>query len=710
MWGWICMACWLGTVPEGPIDFDTQVIPVLTKAGCNSGACHGSAAGRGGFKLSLLGQDPASDHMAIAYELEGRRVDLVKPQESLLLLKPTGFLDHGGGYRLDEEGAGAQILRQWIAQGARRLQLRKLRELDVEPVWHVCRQLPEKVSLRVSARFDDGLQLDVTDWVAVTPEDPEAVQWDDDQRAATVRRAGVHRLLLRYLDRVTAIELIAPFSSDTPSSEVETIEHPVDRFIIERLRLLGLPLSPKADDFVFLRRLHLALLGRLPSPEEVDMLLADRTGDYRRRWVQQLLQSEDFVRFWSYRIGLWWRIRSPGSGQTRDEAASRAMLEWIRHCLERRVPYDSMVREVITATGPTRQTGPAMFHRLAPGPREEAELVSEVFMAARLRCANCHNHPLDQWTQDDYHGLAALFARIRRDVVITVTANGEVTHPRTGQPAMPKIPAGPYLPAGDDGRTAFAEWLTQPDNPYFARAVVNRIWKALMGRGLVEPVDDMRITNQATHPQLLDWLAKDFVEHGCDLRHTIYTIATSQTFQRSSTATNSNMADDRYYSHYLIHPLEAEVLADAIADVSGIAFRFGEVEESSRVVGMSVPDIASRELDVLGRCSREQSCDALSGPQASGLARMLHLLNGGLVNERVTSAEGRLRRWLAEERSPSEIIEEFYRRALVRPPRDEEKAWWMSALDQATSAEEQQAVLEDFLWALLTCREFTTNH
>jgi hypothetical protein len=333
--------------------------------------------------------------------------------------------------------------------------------------------------------------------------------------------------------------------------------------------------------------------------------------------------------------------------------------------------------------------------------------VGQVFLGVRLQCANCHNHPLDRWTQDDYHGLAAVFARLERGREVKVGTRGAVTNPRTGEPAIPRIPGMQYLDADKDGREAFAKWLTGADNPYFARATVNRLWRSMFGRGLVEPADDLRDTNPATHPDLLDKLAADFVKHGHDLRHTLRLIARSETYSRSSETVPANRADDRFYSHAYRRPLPPEVLADAISDVTGVPERYGEEPLGIRAVSLIDPGTPSRALDVLGRCSRRDSCE--TDVATGGLPAMLHRINGELMNRKIVAKDGRLHKLIAAGKSNEEIIAESYLLAFGRSPTDEERKFWQTRAEKI-SKEERAEFLEDVLWSLLNSREFTSNH
>jgi hypothetical protein len=692
---------------ERPVDFDTEVIPILTRSGCNAGACHGAAIGRGGFKLSLLGGDPARDYEAVVHELEGRRVNPSRPAESLILAKATGRIDHEGGVRFSGNGEAAERLLTWVRAGAPRLEARRLRDLVVEPVRKVVEPAGSEVAIRVRARFEDGSVEDVTRWTVLTPAEPSAVELrrSNESSVAVVHRAGRNVVIARYLDRVIPVQLIVPMAERPVNLTGEPRHNLIDEAVLAALGTLRIPPSPMSDDATFLRRARIDLTGRLPGADEVRAFLADRDPSKRERMVDRLLASDTFDEYWTFRLASLLRVRPQGN----DVEAAATFHRWVREQVSSRSSFGAMARSLLTATGDTHRYGPANFHRVVGDPRSQAEYAAQVFLGVRLQCANCHNHPLDRWTQDDYHGLAAVFAHLERGREVKVVASGDVTHPRTGEPARPKIPGSRFLDREEDGLATLAEWLVQPGNPYFARATVNRLWKALMGRGLVEPVDDLRATNPATNPELLDALAADFVAHDFDLRRTLRLIATSATYARSSSPTPANRADDCYHSHALVRPLGPEVLADALADVTGIADRYGDLPDRTRAVALIDPAVPSESLDILGRCSRQISCDE---PGASGgsLAAKLHLINGPLINRKITDPGGRLARAIASGLSDRRLIEEFYLSALGRFPDDRESAFWGEKLEAAADPPARRSLLEDFLWGLLNCREFRTNH
>ena len=707
---WILFVAVLPAGSDSRIDFDHDVMPVLTKAGCNTGACHGAAIGRGGFKLSLFGGDPAADYRAIALELKGRRVNLVDPEQSLLLMKPTEATEHGGGYRLDPDASAVARVTDWIRQGAQRgdraLWPRFVR-LEVSPASVVIRDSDDQHSLKSVAYFSDGSSRDVTNETVFEAEDPAAVKVDAQTAQIRVLRGGRHIVIARYLSQVTPIEIIQPYSDQIPAVVRTAPTQFIDRSIDTLLGTLGISASGAADDAAFLRRVSLDLTGRLPKPDRVRSFLTDRDVERRLMLIDRLLTSEAFNEYWTLQLAKLLRIHAqPGNlpGVEKYHA-------WLKKQISEKVGYDVVARSVLTALGDTHQVGPANFYRTVGGPREQAEFTSELFMGSRLRCANCHNHPLDQWTQDDYHGLAAIFARVQQGQVVAVASGGQVIHPRTGENAVPRIPGSDFLEDSDDPRQAFADWLISSDNPYFARAIVNRLWKAMMGRGLVEPADDLRATNPATHPQLLKSLADDFVGHQFDLRHTLRLIATSDAYGRSSRTSRGNESDDRYYSHRIRQSLEPEVLADAISDVLELSERYGETAPGTRAVTLVDPGVKSQTLDVLGRCSRQGTCETTVSVQDNGgLSRKLHLFNGPLLNHRIASNRGRLSRLLDSGVTVEAIVDEFYLTALGRPVSKREKKFWGERLDADGDSAQRREQLEDFVWGLLTSKEFVTNH
>ena len=690
--------------PSTAPDFATEIMPIFTKSGCNAGSCHGAAAGRGGFHLSLFGSDAAADYDAIVHALEGRRINLAKPAASLLLKKGTGNVEHGGDAALDEDSATAKQLLNWIAAGAPRGVGRQLKELQISPANRWAEKVPARFTLRASTSFDDAPASDVTTLIVLIVDDPAAVKVES-QRGRTeivVLRRGRHVITARFLDRIVPLEFVVPFSDEPVELKQEPRTNFIDEQILATLQSLRVPVSPPVDDAAYLRRVRLDLTGRLPEPAEIKSFLKDESTDKRARLVDKLLASEEFADYWTLRFARQLRLHSLRSGPE----VARTYGRWIRGQLASGTPFNVWSRELLTATGDSHAMGPANFSRMVNDARGQAELVGEFFLGARLGCANCHNHPLDRWTQDDYHGLAAVFARLERGRQVRLSSRGEVTNLRTGEPAIPRIPGTRDLASTSEPLNAAADWLTSDDNRLFARTTVNRLWQAMFGQGLVEPVDDLRETNPATHPQLLDELAHDFVSHRYDIRHTLRQIALCTTYARSGEILPGNTLDDRFYSRSFRRKLSAEVLADAIADVTGVPHDFKNESPGTRAVQVADPLSPAPSLDLLGRCSRAGGCDDRSA--GGGLPAQLHLLNGELLNNKLTAKQGRLQTMLASGATDADLIAEFYVRGFGRNPTREELSTWREKL-KSNDAKERAERCEDFVWSLLNSREFTEN-
>lgn len=704
---WLCL--WIALIAEQPIsaapDFDTQVMPVLTKAGCNSGACHGAAVGRGGFRLSLYGSRPAADFAEITLALEGRRIDRVHSDLSLLLLKPTEQINHEGGTRLSSDGEDIQILQRWIEHGAMRSGTRKLLE------WHLTSHkldaaavtgdgsVQSQFQLVSEASFSDGTNVDVLPWTVLTPNDATAISISSTGEA-TIMRPGRHLLMARFLDQVRPVEFIVPFGSPERNTSQHSSPQSIDDFVDERLAHLGLQATGVANDYTFIRRVTLDLTGRIPSSVAVLEFAADRTQDKRIRLVDDLLQTKEFVDFWGHRMAMLLRV-----GQVKGNAtAAHAYYDWIRSNVRDNVSWTEVGQQLLNVEGPVVNRGAASFYNVASDARGQAELVSQVLLGVRIQCANCHDHPLDAWTQDDYHGMAAVFARIKRGDVIRVGASGEVIHPSTGEPAVPKIPGGPFLTSQSNHRMVLADWITSADNPYFAKAFVNRVWSHLLGRGLVDPVDDLRTTNPPTHPELLDWLVQDFAAHDTQLRHLIRRICTSQTYARNSASGAESAIYTEFYASAHSRPLSPEVLLDAMKDAT--ASRAAASSPSRAVTFKGITE-SLKSLEALGRCT-----DFCESPvvNRSDLTVQLQLLNGAEMHHMLTDPDG----FLAEAvRSIGEVdgfIMNAYLRLFSRPPRDEEMAFWRSQLPETAQENRFYEVAQDMLWSLLNSDEFCTNH
>jgi hypothetical protein len=683
---------------EERLDFRTRILPVLTKAGCNTGNCHGAAVGQGGFKLSLLGYDPVQDHLNITRERGGRRMDAESPARSLLLRKSTDQLDHDGGRRIKPDSEAYRTLVKWIGAGAAFGPPNfSVTGIDVEPSNILLPTAGQTAQLRVTARLSDGTHEDVSALALYSTND-DAVAEVNSSGLVVMRDCGTTSIMVRYSGQVVAARVAVPFG-DVEIGNDFVQRNFVDEAVIAELRRLRVPPSPLSDDAEFLRRVHLDLIGRLPTAEEVRRFLNEPSSDAKRsRLIAVLTEREEFVDFWTMKFGDWLLI----SGKRGGELPTRTYHGWVREQLARNRPLDQMVRDLLLAQGDPGKVGPASFYTLASDPRDLGEYVGSLFLGTQIACARCHAHPADRWTQDDYHAFAAYFARVtQKDGGVKIAERGEVEHPKTHKPVAPRPLGGaPGTLDANDPRASLAEWLVSRDNPMFVRNLVNRVWKHLLGRGLVEPVDDLRPTNPPANPALLDALAANCVQHGFDLRWLVREIADSRTYQLASLPTPANSRDEQLFSHAYLKPLPAQVLADAVAQVTGVPDRFSDYAAGTRAVQLIGSQTPSQALDVLGRCARERNCE-ISGRTGGGLAQALHLINGSTINDKLREAAKTLQ---GRGLSGGAMIDELYIRALSRPATSAERATWEPQI--AADAE----AVEDLLWALLNSREFSFNH
>lgn len=689
-----------GVAAEEVPAFRTDILPILTRAGCNAGACHGAASGQGGFRLSLFGYDPEADFERVTREFGGRRIDLARPEDSLLLRKASETdVDHEGGRKLGSGSRNFALLRNWIAAGAPAgppdLQVTGI---AVEPPDLLLETPGESRPLRVTATLSDGSSRDVSDLALYTSND-DAVAEVTKSGTLTLSGRGLTSIMVRYGGQVAALRVAVPLDGPGPRDG----EFPSANFIDDAIRAgfvrLRVTPAPLSDDAEFLRRAYLELAGRLPGEAATRAFLTEPDApDRRARVIDGLLASDGFVDFWTLKLADLLLLNGQGP-------AAKTWHAWLREQVAANAPFDRIARELVTASGEPARNGPAGFMLLASDPRDLSEHVGRIFLGAQIGCARCHAHPSDRWTQDDYHRFAAFFARVTRDGgVVRAGDRGEVDDPKTGRPLAPRALGGPaiVIPEGADRRLALADWMTDPANPFFARTVVNRVWKHLLGRGLVEPVDDLRPTNPASHPELLDALAADFTAHGHDLRRLIRLVVTSRTWQLASRGGSAEPAAGRLFARALLKDLPAPVFADAVAQVTGVADHFAGYPAGTRAVQLVSPATPSAALDVLGRCDRKRSCDA-SSVTGGGLAQALHLINGSTINDK-------LGRGLAAELpalANRELVETLYLRAFSRFPTAAEIAAWDPALP---SGDGRADAVADLLWALLNSREFAVNH
>ncbi len=692
--------------------FRNDVIPVLTKSSCNSGPCHGASGGKNGFKLSLRGHDPEADHRVLTREALGRRIARMAPAHSLVLLKPTATIPHGGGKRFDVGSREYEIISDWIAAGAPGPAGGDSRILSIEvlPARNLKETTGERFPLKVLAAYSDGTRKDVTRWAKYETTDG-GVATVDEQGEVTTRGSGEAAISVWYSSTVSLARVTVPY--DHPiGPEVGPLPRGnyIDDLVWEKLQELRIEPSGLCSDSVFMRRLYLDALGVLPQERELKRFLNDPDPDKRNTLIEEVLDRPEFVDYLTYR----WSELLLVSSEQLEEAAVKSYYEWIREGVRTNKPWDHLVHELLTARGNTLVNGAANYWILHQDPIDISENLSLTFLGISMTCARCHNHPLEKWTQDQYYGFANLVSRVSLkdgsapgEIDVISAHTGDVSHPRLGQPLPPQPLDAAALDASSqtDRREHLARWLTSADNPYFARTLVNRIWAAFMGRGLVEPVDDLRATNPSTNERLFGALTEDFVAHDFDVRHLIRRILRSTSYQLSSRTTPSNQSDHKYYSHRLIRRLPAEVILDIISQVTGVPEVFEGYPEGTRA--LQLPDSKTRSyfLDSFGRPPRNTP-NSSERTTASTVAQVLHLINGETLNRKL-NAEGKLiDRLLNEFETTSDLVRHLYRIALTRNPGEPE----VGRVVEFLGADPDRQRLSDFVWALLTSKEFLFTH
>ena len=545
-----------------PVGFRTEVLPILTRHGCNAGSCHGAPEGKGGFALSMLAYAPDRDEESLRNGGLVRRIEPIDPESSLLLRKPLLALPHVGGKRFRETDPGYALLRDWIAEGAQPdpAPVPECVGIEIEPRGAVLLPAGAGQQLSVLARFRDGSTRDVTGLATYDTSNRDLATGDQAGHITGLRR-GVAAISVRYLQHLQSVPLtiVEPVAGFEPAPL--PTQHELDRLVQVQLNLLGIPAAPRCDDATFLRRVSLDVTGLLPTAREVREFLSDTSADKRTRLIDQLLASEEFARFWGQKEADLLRVNAGAMPEGRAEALAR----WIVDAWRQNLPFDQQVRRLLTASGPASAQPPVSLFLAIPATEDLAESTAQLFMGSRINCAKCHNHPFENWTQDDYYRIAAVFARLQRDGTnLRLADQGDVRHPATAAVMTPwGAPPTPQA-ASPDRREDFVNWLTVPGNPLFARVEVNRLWAQLLGRGIVHPVDDFRSSNPPANPPLLDWLAGEFVRSGFDRRAILRLILTSDTYQRSAETTPLNEDDDRQFSHALVRRLSAEQVQDAI--------------------------------------------------------------------------------------------------------------------------------------------------
>lgn len=702
-----------GTGQPASWSFRNHVQAVLAKTGCNSGACHGAAAGKNGFRLSLRGFDAEGDYLVLTHQAKGRRVRLADPGRSLLLTKPSGLLSHGGGRRFEPGSREYAVLADWIADGAPA-------PLDSDPRIESLHIHPSAVVLSsgarqqflVQARFSDGRVEDVTPWVKYTSS-RAYVATIDDGGTATIVGHGAGAITAWYLNKIAIASVTVPYPAkiDPAVFAGATRRNWIDELVLAKLQELNLPPSPDASDAEFFRRVHLDTIGVLPKPEATRAFLADTNAAKRDRVIAGLLERPEFVDYWTYKFCDLFLV----SSEKLPAPALWSYYRWIRDNVEANTPWDLMCRRVMTARGSTLENGAGNFYVLHQDPLELTEAISQTFLGMSINCARCHNHPLEKWSNAQYYGMVGLVARVRlKDLggegnfAVYGDPEGEIVRPLSGRVEPPRPLDADTVPDGStDRREALAAWVTSPKNPYFARAIANRIWANFFSVGIVEKVDDLRLTNPASNEKLLAALADHLVQAKFDLRSLVRAILESKTYQRASAPRPENAADRRFYSRYYPRRLMAEVLVDAIVDVTGVPNAFKNYPAGWRALQLPDNRVESYFLDRFGRPERQNVCEC-ERTNEPNMVQVLHLSNGGTINDKLEAPNNVLGRQLAAKVPIETIMEDFYLRALSRFPTEPEKVAFRSLA--ASAGPDPRPLLEDLAWAILGSKDFLFNH
>ena len=705
-------------VPKSSVKFLKDIAPILDKQGCSAGMCHGKFGGQGGLNLSLLTLNPESDHEPIVHHNRGRRINLLEPDQSLFYLKPTGQIPHEGGLRFDPNSDEGLAILRWIEAGAPFDDDEpRLRKLEIEPSTFVLSEVGQTSQLKVLAYFSDGSVEDVTEKAVYESKDAPVAEVSPAGEVTSVRWGGT-AIIARFLGVVDASFVTIPRASDTNLASLDPAFTPnnfIDEFVLAKLKKLNIRPSTLTTDDAFLRRIYLDTIGRLPTPDEVKAFLADASPDKRSTLIEALLDAPEWVNLRTLKLADMLRIhpRSLGNGAFGERGAT-LFHEWVHDAVAENRPYDAFVRELITARGSTYQHGPTNYYRIERQPAGRAETTAQVFLGIRLSCARCHKHPFDQWTTDDYWNFAAFNGKIRtqggelyNEQVISYNPSGRVINQSVegnrGEVALPTFLGGESLAPNYQGDVleVLANWMTSSTNPYFAKATVNRIWSHYFGRGIVDPVDDMRATTPPSVEGLLEALADDFVQSGFDTKHVIRRIFNSRTYQLSAEPNETNLLDDRFFSRFYPRPMMAQILLDVVNDVTGTSEKYGRYPIGKRSVELPLP-VSSRFLALYGRSGREFLGD-LDPKLEPTLTQALYMINSRDVHQKLRSANGVLTRLIKEKTNNRELITELYLTTLSRFPTDAELE---TAKAYLAESPKRRAGGEDLLWALISSREF----
>ncbi|HEV3166324.1 MAG TPA: DUF1549 domain-containing protein [Isosphaeraceae bacterium] len=702
-----------------PINFANQVVPIFTKLGCNSGGCHGKASGQNGFRLSLLGFEPTLDYETLVKEGRGRRVFPAAPEQSLLLLKATAKVPHGGGRKLQLGSHEYQLIRRWLAAGmpVGKPEDPRVDHIEVYPKSRVMSR-GARQQVIVTAHYTDGSTEDVTRWAQYQSNDAEVAAVADAGQVSTRELSGLAAIMARYQGQVAVFQATVPLGIPIDSNPDFPATNFVDTLAFKQWTALGLVPSDLCTDEEFIRRASLDIIATLPTPAEAKAFLADTGSDKRAKLIDRLLDRPEYASYFAVK----WAdvLRNKREGRPDFQRGTFLFYEWIRDNLVKNTPYDQFVRSILAASGTPETTPPVMWYRRVRATDAFVDDTAQVFLGMRLQCAKCHHHPFEKWSQDDYYGFAAFFARVGRkpsltssrggrlDEVIFTARGGGVNHPKTGKLMTPKGLGSneQSVPPTTDPRQKLVDWMADPKNPFFARAIVNRYWAHFFGRGIVEPMDDLRLTNPPANPDLLDALADDFVKSGYDLKHLVRTIANSRVYGLSSVPNDYNAKDKQSFARHYPKRMSAEVLLDSIAQVTGVPTPFGGMPAGTRAIELPDESVASTFLDTFGRPKRDTPCECERMTDAS-LGQSLMLLNSNDVQSKLSASGSRAEALAKDARPEPEKIEELFWAAFGRAPSSGESTSALAHL--AARPDKKREAYEDILWALVNAKEFQFN-
>lgn len=702
------------------VSFRREVVAAMNVGGCNMGACHGTPSGKNGFRLSLRGFDPAADYLQLTRDVLGRRTVAEEPEQSLMFLKGLGRVPHEGGQRFHSGSETTRVMRDWMAEGLKNDadNLPALKEIKVHPSARLLHSPAAFQQLSVRATFADGLSRDVTPLTVFTSSDPSIADVSSSG-LVEFKQPGEIAILARYLEEMVSIRFTYLEKKTNFAWEKLPSNNFIDTHVQAKLKLLAIPPSDLCSDQEFLRRAYLDCCGVLPTPKETTEYLDSKDPAKRAKLVETLLARPEFTDFWTLK----WADILRSNRKTIQVKGIHSFHHWIHDQIANGIGMDQMVRDLITSRGSASANPAANYYRIARDSQSLAETTAQLFLGFRMQCAKCHNHPFERWTQDDYYSLAAFFARVKVkkdnvDVgadpktasgeIVFEDRAGEVSQPRSGKVMAPKFPGGPTptLAPGADRRTALADWLTSVDNPFFAKSVVNRVWFHLMGRGIVDPVDDFRESNPSANDELLVALAGDFIKSKYDLRHLVKTIMNSRTYQLSAQPNPENQDDTKYFSHAGARLLTAEQLLDAICAITEVPEKFPGLPLGTRATQLPDTEINHLFLKTFGQPARELACEC-ERESDSNLAQALQLINGPTINEKIRNTSNRISRLLKENKPEKEMLAELYLSTLNRLPSEEDSK---VAAAHLAKASEKRLAWEDLQWALINSKEFLFRH